>query len=366
MAHRRGKGTRGRPPEPDAGYRQVAGRLRQMVRSGQWPAGSTLPSLRVLAKQHRVSQGQIRMAVEALRSEGWVATSLRRRLVAARPDRSATTTTNRTVLEVLSTELNLVLDSPWMAALQRGVERGAGEIGAPLMIAHGQQLRNALPDDLRGLSPMGIVLVGYFTAASFGAYERLNVPVVLVDRPDKEWKLHAASVDNVNAARQAAEKLIAMGHRRIAFLAFMSLGRRAFDPDSVERKQGFLDALKKAGIRSPRNCLFSIMSTEKASAASIHAILSASPPFTAVLAADENCATILMRAARQRGLSIPKDLSVACFQSVAPRFPEIAGPRTDFEDLGRQAMHLLLRPRMPAEHQRVPSVWCGGKTLAEV
>jgi len=175
--------------------------------------------------------------------------------------------------------------------------------------------------------------------------------------------LHAASVDNVNAACQSTERLFAMGHRRVAFLGFMSLARRAFDPDSDERKKGFLKALRMAGVKNPKNHLYSVMSTEKASQASVRAILTATPPYTAVLAADANCANILMRAASKLGISIPRDLGVACFQSAASEFPRISGPQSDFEDLGRQAMHLLLKPRRPAVHLRVPTTWSDGETL---
>jgi DNA-binding LacI/PurR family transcriptional regulator len=342
----------------------VADRLRELMRSGKWPAGSVIPSLRELAGEHRVSQGQIRMAIEVLRSEGWVVTSARRRLVVGQPCTSATSTSNRTVLEVLSSQLDVVVNTPWMDALQRGVERGAGEIGAPLFIAHGQHLNRALPDDLLDLSPVGLVLVGYFKKELFRAYERLNVPVVLVDRPEKEWKLHAASVDNANAVRMSVERLLELGHRRIALFAFMSLYKRAFDPDSVERREGFLQALREAGIKKPKSCLFTMTSTEGASRDAIRGILTASPPFTAVLAVDANCATMVMRAAEDLGLSVPGDLSVACFDTKVPEQREIGGPRVDLEEVGRRAVHLLLEPKRPAQHLRVPTGWSDGRTLA--
>ena len=71
----------------------------------------------------------------------------------------------------------------------------------------------------------------------------------------------------------------------------------------------------------------------------------------------------MISAAKSRGLAVPRDLSVACFQGTEAERPYIAGPRVDFTDLARQAAHLLNLPRKPAKHIRVPAVWQPGKTV---
>lgn len=55
-----------------ARWERVAEDLRHRIRTGQYPAGTYLPSYRLLAEEYTVSVGTIRTALLLLRSEGWV------------------------------------------------------------------------------------------------------------------------------------------------------------------------------------------------------------------------------------------------------------------------------------------------------
>lgn len=56
-----------------ARWERVAEDLRHRIRTGQYPAGTYLPSYRLLAEEeYQVSVGTIRTALLVLRSEGWV------------------------------------------------------------------------------------------------------------------------------------------------------------------------------------------------------------------------------------------------------------------------------------------------------
>jgi DNA-binding LacI/PurR family transcriptional regulator len=89
-------------------------------------------------------------------------------------------------------------------------------------------------------------------------------------------------------------------------------------------------------------------------------------PYTAVLAVDAGLANVADAAARERGLAVPGDLSIVSFQGLTgPK--RFAGPRSDFFELGRQAVDLL-RGRSEGSrvrHVRLPTVWEPGKTLAK-
>jgi GntR family transcriptional regulator len=60
--------------EPRAKYQQVADRLRDAIKSGEYPPGSALPSQTVLAKTYGLHQTMIGRAVAVLESEGLVRT----------------------------------------------------------------------------------------------------------------------------------------------------------------------------------------------------------------------------------------------------------------------------------------------------
>jgi DNA-binding FadR family transcriptional regulator len=58
--------------EPKRLYQQIAGQLRVLMGSGEFPAGSRLPAERDLARQLGVSRPSVREALIALEVEGWV------------------------------------------------------------------------------------------------------------------------------------------------------------------------------------------------------------------------------------------------------------------------------------------------------
>ena len=69
------------------------------------------------------------------------------------------------------------------------------------------------------------------------------------------------------------------------------------------------------------------------------------------------------QAARQFGLSIPRDLSIVGFQSQAGDALDLSGPRIDFFEMGLQAARLVLGPRRPEQIVRIPALWHEGATI---
>lgn len=63
-----------RRPGSAALFRQLADVLRDRIRSGVYPAGSTLPSEKDLGQEHGLARETVRRAVGVLRSEGLVVT----------------------------------------------------------------------------------------------------------------------------------------------------------------------------------------------------------------------------------------------------------------------------------------------------
>lgn len=353
---------RGRPPSARAEYRAVAEALRERLAAGAWPKGAALPSVRELAKAHGVGRQVVWDALDVLKREGRVAPDGHRRLVAAGTGSSHTLTHAR-ILEVVGTTLDEVARPGQFAMeLQRGILLGAGELRRPLAIVHGSELGYRVPADVLDGPLYGIVVLLNLQDKALRAYEKLGVPVVLADRPQARWKLHAASVANEAAAFDATTRLLALGHRRIAFLRYASAQRRAMDPDGIERQAGYERALRAAGLRVDKGNFFTLTSAIQPGSASIQALLHARPAFTAAFAADGRLAEALLAAARAAGCGVPRDLSVLCFESQERADFPVSGPRTDFVELGRRAVHLLSHPRNPPREERLATVWFEGQT----
>lgn len=361
MAEQKRRGP-GRPPQPEALYRQVLEDLSRKIRTGEWPPGTVIPSYRSLAATYGVGENTVRMALRALRAEASLQVNLRRRLVVL-PQQAAVTVTERLILEILTVFLDDLNNSADFREMQQGVENVLGSWPASLLIAGNPRFRFAVPQDALNLTPRAVLLHGALREETLDAYEKLNVPVVLMDQPPGKRKLHACAVDNEWAARDAVERLLALGHRRIAFFQFVLDGLRRRDPDSLERRKGYMRAMKKAGLYD-RNLVFS--TTDRSlefQADRLHALLKRNPPVTAALAVDPGRARMAIKMARSAGLRVPEDFSVVSFTGASRSKKGLTGPATDFRELGRRAAELLKLPIAPVRQERIRPIWQEGETL---
>jgi DNA-binding LacI/PurR family transcriptional regulator len=353
----------GRPASPESRYRRVAGELRARIDSGEFPAGQPLPALRSLAEHYRTGQHTVRMAVDLLRREGRVRSGRGRRLVVAAAGAMRSPLDGPVVL-VASFPLDVLGRSPYLGDLLRGIELGVGEVGAPLVVPPGGEFYREPPEELLDLAPRGLILIGVFPDETLAGYEKLAVPVVLVDQPAPGRRLHTATVDNRPAAREATRRILDLGHRRIAFVRQVQLGARRVDPDARERQEGFLEALKEAGVPR-RTCeVVNFLPGDSEESPAMRRLFREGSEFTAALTVSGGLAEHVAAAARSAGRRIPEEFSLVCLRGRHPSFSRFSGPRLDFEEVGRRAVGLLEAPRSPPQHVRVPAEWVDAGSLA--
>jgi LacI family transcriptional regulator, repressor for deo operon, udp, cdd, tsx, nupC, and nupG len=141
----------------------------------------------------------------------------------------------------------------------------------------------------------------------FAAVDRLGIPVVAVSEGGPRWP--AVRIDDVAAARAATGHLLDLGHRRIAHLGGAGADRLA-GAVHVDRRQGFLDALRAAGVEpDPALDVRAEFTLPGAIRATGELLRRAEPP-TAIFAACDEMAMGAMAVLRQAGLRVPQDVSV--------------------------------------------------------
>lgn len=123
---------------------------------------------------------------------------------------------------------------------------------------------------------------------------------------------HMVASNDREAVREAASYLIEQGHRLIGLIE----GPQGFR-SALERRLGFEDAMGAAGIKLPRSLIAAGNYTFESGMAAANRLLDLSPPPTAIFASNDVMAAGVIHAARQRGLSVPEDLSVVGFDDTA-------------------------------------------------
>ncbi|WP_330186076.1 substrate-binding domain-containing protein [Dactylosporangium sp. AC04546] len=215
---------------------------------------------------------------------------------------------------------------------------------------HGLAVRlGAPPSDPAGVR--GTILVG--------PAEPVRDPCVLVDtRPPSRREGAAVWSDQRAGARSVVTHLIGLGHRRIAaiaragdaapphsWLAVVPEPHRVRlvgdpgDPCAAGDPGGPGDPCDPGDPGGAGGA------GEAAGWRAAHELLGGAEPPTAVVCGDDRLAAGVLRAAHERGLRVPKDLSVAGFDTAglgAFTRPELTVVRHRWADLGHRAATVLL------------------------
>jgi DNA-binding LacI/PurR family transcriptional regulator len=183
------------------------------------------------------------------------------------------------------------------------------------------------------------------TASRVGALylptlEETKVPIVLINNQHPGEFGYHVSIDNPAGARAVTEHLIALGHRRIAYI-----GDRFGLHSDTERCAGYRDSLAAAGIAYDPSLVVTGDSGPQSGLDAMRELLSRAEPPTAVFCYNDMSAYGAMRAARDAGLRIPEDISIAGFDDLflsSYTDPPLTTVRQPKHEMGRDAACILL------------------------
>lgn len=166
-------------------------------------------------------------------------------------------------------------------------------------------------------------------------------PFVVIDpREELSPGIPTVSAANVSGAKEAVDHLIALGHRRIAAIT----GPREL-ASMEDRYAGYCAALAAAGVLPDPELMHRGNLDVPSGRAAASALLGVANPPTAIFAFNDNMAVGAVQAALERGLAVPRDLSVVGFDALdASRIvtPALTTVRQPLAEMGRLAVRLLL------------------------
>ncbi|GAB3632419.1 LacI family DNA-binding transcriptional regulator [Microbacterium shaanxiense] len=176
--------------------------------------------------------------------------------------------------------------------------------------------------------------------ALLDAAAEAKLPFVMVDPVDTAHRrLVSIASSNWAGARAAADYLISLGHRRIAWIGGPESSVAARD-----RLYGYRAALDAADLEADPSMAVSDQFDVAAGARHARDMLTAAHPPTAIMAADDEIAVGVLATARELGVRVPEDLSVIGFDDT-PQAPWTTPPlttvRQHLEDMGRMAVQTV-------------------------
>lgn len=174
-----------------------------------------------------------------------------------------------------------------------------------------------------------------------------TIPSVLVstfvdvkDR-DKKSEIASVNIDNVKAAYDAVSYLIKIGHQDIGFIS----GLKGDINSTRPRMEGYINAMKENGLTVVEDWIFYGKYDFEHGYKSMKSLIERGNLPTAIFAGCDMIAMGASKAALEKGLSIPEDISVIGFDGVDegkyfhPSISTIEQPRFN---MGKTAMEMML------------------------
>jgi LacI family transcriptional regulator len=233
------------------------------------------------------------------------------------------------------------IENPHFAEIVRIIENTVLPLGYRVLVCNTDEDSDRQAASLRMLADervSGIVLSASDPTGDIGQLRDLEIPVVAIDRALKDTATDTVVVDNVPAVKDATQRLITAGHRRIAFIG----GRTEVETGS-ERQEGYLAAMEAAGLVP---VLADGGFRRDVARAAVTAQLRGEDPVSALMIANNLMALGALAAIRECGLQVPGDIAVISVDN--PPWAELLEPpltvlAQPIRAMATRAVDLLIR-----------------------
>lgn len=200
-------------------------------------------------------------------------------------------------------------------------------------------------DQLRGYMahrPAGLLLTGFDqTEGSRQLIESAGVPCVHLMETSDTPGVHSVGFSQAAAGYAMTRHLIERGRRRVMFIGAQ------LDPRTLQRLQGYRDALRGAGLHDPALELLDPRRSSMALGAELfERALQQCEDADALFYCNDDLAQGGLLAALRLGVPVPQRVAVAGFNDLAgsdQMLPPLTTVRTPREQIGRQGATMLLQ-----------------------
>jgi DNA-binding LacI/PurR family transcriptional regulator len=234
---------------------------------------------------------------------------------------------------------------PFVGEVVSGIEETANGNGYSVLLAES----NADPDREKKVVESfaerrvdGIVVTSSRVGALYlPLLSEMRVPIVLVNNQHPGEFVYSVSIDNVEGSRDAVRHLIELGHTRIGYI-----GDQFGYQSDTERFSGYRDALEHAGLDVDPELAIRGDGKPEGGLRAMGALLELAEPPTGVFCYNDMSALGALHAVRNRGLTVPQDVSIIGFDDLfisSYMQPPLTSVRQPMRRMGLLAMESLLK-----------------------
>ena len=221
-----------------------------------------------------------------------------------------------------------------------------------LVDTHNDHVERELGATIAALQPDGVILTPPHSENPLitGFLAKRKIPFARIGSMTPGPGI-SMTMDDEGSACRATEHLIALGHRRIGFIA----GSEEYDLSNW-RIDGWREAMEAAGLPLDGLCTRGDFSYESGVIAA-NKLLDMETPPTAIIASNDQMTLATLDTANQRGLKVPDDLSLISFDNTpVVRFtdPKLTAIDQPIAATFSKAVELLItNGNMAVQHQPV-------------
>jgi LacI family transcriptional regulator len=175
-----------------------------------------------------------------------------------------------------------------------------------------------------------------------------EIPVTLIDHHDPSLLADAILTKNTDGTFQAISLLIDNGMKRIGFI-----GDTGFSPSYLERYRGYQRALREHGLMTEP--ALEITEIEESQGALFNILKTIQEMPDAWFCVNSGLAFMLNSYLQSSGYTIPKDISIICFDETEftrMAIPQLTNVATDLQFMGQLAVRTLIH-RIKYQHEPI-------------
>lgn len=301
-------------------YKRIYSEIKQKITVGEYAVGEKLPTDKELAEAYGTSVMTVSKALNLLKNE---------QLISRKPKLGSVILQNQEAAPEIRRIGFVITDfgDVFGTEILKGVLSSEKEAEIVLKISHGDvELEEKCIMELLDIGVSGIILLPCSTKFISSIVLNLvskHFPLVVLDRPVDYIPASSIESGNKQGMLLAMNHLFENGHENIALISSSDYVKSVSD-----RIEGyiysFLTREKKSNESYILNNIDSTLlnsdkKTEK-DMERISAFLDEHPELTAIVTTEYSIANLLYRVLRTKGISVPDDLSIICFDSPETKY----------------------------------------------